>query len=267
MEYKIGEFSKINKISQRMLRYYDEKGLLTPKKDESNRYRYYSADDIQILNTIKKLHKYHFSTEDIKRVLESDEEVVKVLFQQKIAELQKIALGYADAIKEMKRAVEPEKTINRVHTYPVFRGTRPSFHALCFRKTVNEDGLELLMDHLRQSVKQMNPVLCGQHFTIFHAFQEADGELYDAEIGQPIEWKEGTEDPRIRFFRESPCISTLHRGSYDSISYAYRALYDWATAGGYPIRGPFIETYYTDGWVISDEQAFVTEVSVAIGAE
>ncbi|WP_088835393.1 MerR family DNA-binding transcriptional regulator [Paenibacillus tyrfis] len=46
LDYKIGEFSKINKISQRMLRYYDEKGLLTSKKDEANEYRFYSADDI-----------------------------------------------------------------------------------------------------------------------------------------------------------------------------------------------------------------------------
>jgi len=123
------------------------------------------------------------------------------------------------------------------------------------------------MDQLRQSVNQMNPVLCGQHFAIFHTIQEADAALYDVEVGQPIEWEGGTDDPRIRYFRESPCISTLHRGSYGSISYAYRALHDWATSGGYPIRGPFIETFYTDGWVTSDEQAFVTEVSVAIIAE
>ncbi|WP_179223965.1 hypothetical protein [Paenibacillus tyrfis] len=38
-------------------------------------------------------------------VLESDEEVVKAFFQQKIVELQEIVLGYANAIEEMKRAV------------------------------------------------------------------------------------------------------------------------------------------------------------------
>ncbi|KEQ21839.1 hypothetical protein [Paenibacillus tyrfis] len=97
-------------------------------------------------------------------------------------------------------------------------------YALC--KTVNEDGLGLLMDQLRQSVKQMNPVLCGQHFAIFYTVQEADAALYDVEVGQPIEWEGGTDDPRIRYFRESPCINTLHQGSYDSISSAYRALHD-----------------------------------------
>lgn len=33
-----------------MLRYYDEKSLLKPKKDVSNGYRYYTNDDIAIAN-------------------------------------------------------------------------------------------------------------------------------------------------------------------------------------------------------------------------
>lgn len=39
---------------------------------------------------------------------------------------------------------------------------------------------------------------------------------------------------------EIPCIRTLHRGSYDSISYPYRALYDWAAADRYPKLRYFI---------------------------
>ncbi|WP_309247966.1 MerR family DNA-binding transcriptional regulator [Paenibacillus tyrfis] len=50
--HKIGEFSKINKISQRMLRYYDEKSLLKPRKDEVNGYRYYTNRDIKTVSKI-----------------------------------------------------------------------------------------------------------------------------------------------------------------------------------------------------------------------
>ena len=40
--YLIGQFSKINRISVKRLRYYDKVGLLKPKKvDEFNGYRYY----------------------------------------------------------------------------------------------------------------------------------------------------------------------------------------------------------------------------------
>ncbi|MGE6261108.1 MerR family transcriptional regulator [Heyndrickxia sporothermodurans] len=85
--YKIGEFSKINKISQRMLRYYDEKELLKPRKDEMNGYRYYTNDDIAIVNKIKLLRKYLFSIDEIKNVLEMDFTGVKKKYQQKIAEL------------------------------------------------------------------------------------------------------------------------------------------------------------------------------------
>lgn len=51
--YKIGEVSRINYISQRMLRYYDEKALLKPV---TNGYRYYTNDDIAIAN-ISRLMK------------------------------------------------------------------------------------------------------------------------------------------------------------------------------------------------------------------
>lgn len=48
--YKIGDFSSITKISKRMLRYYNEKGLLKPQKDELNNYRYYSDANDKVSN-------------------------------------------------------------------------------------------------------------------------------------------------------------------------------------------------------------------------
>ncbi|MEC0210063.1 MerR family transcriptional regulator [Paenibacillus ehimensis] len=77
--YKIGEFSKINKISQRMLRYYDEKALLTPKKDEANGYRYYTSDDMKTVNRIKQLRNPNDSTANgIIQKLYPDRQVVGI---------------------------------------------------------------------------------------------------------------------------------------------------------------------------------------------
>lgn len=42
MRYKIGEFSKLGKVSVKTLRHYDEEGILKPGfVDGFNRYRYY----------------------------------------------------------------------------------------------------------------------------------------------------------------------------------------------------------------------------------
>ncbi|WP_409179032.1 MerR family transcriptional regulator [Brevibacillus fortis] len=264
MLYKIGEFAKINKISQRMLRYYDEKSLLKPRKDEVNGYRYYTDNDINTVSKLKLLRKYHFSIDEIKNVLEMDSEATKFIFQRKIAELNERAIEYMDVIEEMKTYIEPKKTIHRVNTYDVFWGVRKPFHAFCLRKVADEAGLELLIDQLHYHVNRMNPVLAGKYFSIFHSVKESDYNQYDVEVCQPILLETETNDSRIKLFRETNYLHTIHMGNYDSISFAYNALYDWANSHGHRLGGPFIEKYYVDEYITKDKDEFVTEVSIEI---
>ena len=50
---RIGEFSKLTQVSIRMLRYYDEVGILKPAEvDKWTRHRLYSVEQIPRLNKI-----------------------------------------------------------------------------------------------------------------------------------------------------------------------------------------------------------------------
>ena len=233
--YKIGEFSTINKISQRMLRYYDEKSLLKPTKDKKNGYRYYTKDDIEVINRIKLLRKYNFSIDDIKNILNMDSEDIKIIYQNKIDELSEKAIEYFYVIEELKGYIESNYTINTVNAYDVFFGIKKSFHALFLRGIVDEDGLELLIDKLNNSINKINPILNGKYFAIFHSVEERDFYLYDVEVCQPILVEKELNDSRIKFFKEAHYISTIHIGTYDRISNAYAALYNWARSNGYKI--------------------------------
>lgn len=51
---KIGELSKVSGVSQRMIRYYEEQGLITPARSGAN-YRNYSKDDVCRLGRIRIL--------------------------------------------------------------------------------------------------------------------------------------------------------------------------------------------------------------------
>ena len=47
--FRIGEFSKLTQVSVRMLRYYDETGILTPAEvDKWTGHRLYSVDQIPL---------------------------------------------------------------------------------------------------------------------------------------------------------------------------------------------------------------------------
>lgn len=60
----IGRFSVITRLSQKALRYYDQKGILTPEaKDTITGYRYYTGTQIQQGVKIKHLTELGFSLE------------------------------------------------------------------------------------------------------------------------------------------------------------------------------------------------------------
>ena len=66
MEYKIGDFSRISRVTVRTLRYYDEIGLLKPVRvDEYTGYRYYSIEQLPELNRIVMLKEIGLSLDDI----------------------------------------------------------------------------------------------------------------------------------------------------------------------------------------------------------
>ena len=69
--FKIGDFSKLSRVSVKTLRYYDELGLLKPTYvDRFTGYRYYSADQLPRLNRILALKDLGFSLEQTMRLLE-----------------------------------------------------------------------------------------------------------------------------------------------------------------------------------------------------
>ncbi len=64
--FRIGDFSRIARVSCRLLRYYEEIGLLAPARVERDTgYRYYSAAQLPQLNRILVLKEMGFSLEQI----------------------------------------------------------------------------------------------------------------------------------------------------------------------------------------------------------
>src|SRR5215510_5019704 len=68
--FTVGEFSSLAQVSKRLLRYYDEIGLLKPAhSDRFTGYRYYSAEQLPRLNRILALKDLGLSLDQIQRML------------------------------------------------------------------------------------------------------------------------------------------------------------------------------------------------------
>ena len=69
----IGEFSRLGRVSPRMLRYYDALGLLCPEQVGANGYRYYRQEQLAVLGQIRRLKEYGFSLFQVPRLVRSPE--------------------------------------------------------------------------------------------------------------------------------------------------------------------------------------------------
>ncbi len=88
---RIGDFSRLSRVSIKTLRYYDEMGLFKPVDvDRLTGYRYYSASQLPRLNRILALRDLGLSLEQIARVLDEgvSSEQLRGMLRLKRAELQ-----------------------------------------------------------------------------------------------------------------------------------------------------------------------------------
>ena len=69
--FTAGELSRLSGISKQTILFYDKKGILKPQfTDEKNGYRYYSADQLELLDSILMLKEMGLSLEEIRNFLE-----------------------------------------------------------------------------------------------------------------------------------------------------------------------------------------------------
>jgi len=91
--FKISEFSRLSKVSLKTLRYYDQIGILKPRKvDHDTCYRYYSADQLLELNRIFLYKELGFTLPQIIRLLHEDISLkdIQGMFKLKKSEIQHI---------------------------------------------------------------------------------------------------------------------------------------------------------------------------------
>jgi len=92
MEYSINKLSKLAGISTRTLRYYDEIGLLKPKRISSSGYRIYGKDEVELLQHILFFKELGFDLQTIKQIIADpnfDKKQALLSHREKLLERQK----------------------------------------------------------------------------------------------------------------------------------------------------------------------------------
>lgn len=109
MEYTIQKLSRLAGISTRTLRYYDEIGLLKPKRTSSSGYRIYGEAEVERLQQVLFFKQLSFSLDEIKSAMDDpayDAERSLVAHKQALLEKKKeieLLIKTVDATLEEKR--------------------------------------------------------------------------------------------------------------------------------------------------------------------
>ena len=262
---KIGEFSKLSRVSVRMLRHYDEIGLLKPAEiDRFTDYRYYREDQLPTVGRITALKDMGFSLADIIRILEvyEDRTELERFFSARQKELEALSRDTAHKLTLLDAARERLRKEDDM-SYNITIKTIPERYAATVQMTLpryEDEGRiwsTLAEETCRMKLTEADPCLCAVTYL--------DGE-YREENVEMLAWKTvkghypDTEHVKFRTLPEVTVASCIYQGSYSQITDVYAAVVTWIGANGYQPGGPMFNIYHVSPHETQDPAQFVTEI-------
>jgi DNA-binding transcriptional MerR regulator len=267
MEYKIGDFSRIGRVTVQALRHYDNLKLLTPAKvDRLNGYRYYNLDQLPRLNRILALKDLGFSLDQVAQMIQDDlpPSEIRGMFKIKKNELQQ---GVQDQLNRLERLEARMQMIEQEDSqlaYDVIIKKVDSMPVTTVREIVSSYwNVSPLWNKLTGLVKKNNISPIEPYLALCHSNEPE----IDMEVCAPLEKLPACLPGLI--IRELPAVksmaSTIHHGSYNGLAAAYAELIKWIEFNGYLVEGPDREIYLRmpDFSKPGDESA-ITELQVPI---
>lgn len=263
---KIGDFSKLSRISIRMLRHYNEIGLLIPDAiDESSGYRYYSESQLPMAEFIQVLKNMGFSLAMVMEILTKYENPGEL---ERFFQLQREELNVQEEELQQKMhlldsTIKWLRKDGEIMSYLVTLKTLPERYVASVRKvipTYQDEGM--LWTILMKETAGMNLQSANPCYTlaIFH-----DGEYQEEHVDVEIQ-KSVTghyEDTEHVTFKTAPAVemaSATYKGSYEQITAVNEAVANWISQNGYEFAGVHFCIYHVSPYETKNPDEYVTEV-------
>lgn len=262
---KIGDFSKLSRIGIRMLRYFDEKGLLKPYEiDNLTGYRYYHESQLTTASTIVALQKMGFSISVISEILncESDPEKLEEFFTE---QKNIINENYQNSLRQLQLL---ETSLSQIRKdeykmkYSVILKELPKMKVASIRQFIPSYEDEAILWH------QLMPVLTNKKVSypnpcyssaIFHDKEHKESNV-DVEIQIAVDRDYSNEGDII--FKERPEIlvaSVTFKGHYNQIHLVNETVAHWLSNNNYIFDGPMFNIYHVIPATENNPDNWITE--------
>jgi DNA-binding transcriptional MerR regulator len=263
---RIGDFSKLSRISIRMLRHYDELGLLMPGSvDDFTGYRYYSEGQLPLAARIGALKDMGFSLAMIAEILKEydNPEALGKFLALKFAEVKEQA---EDANRRMLLL---ETTMNRLRedgsimNYSVTLKEMPARTVASLRRVIPAyDSEGMLWQQMMQETAPLNLRMANpcHSVAVFHdeGYKESD---VDVEIQITVEGSyRDTEHVIFKTVAPVQIASVTFQGGYDQLTAINEAIANWVNDNHYAFDGAMFNIYLVGPGTESNPDKWVTEV-------
>ena len=266
---RIGEFSKLSRVSIRMLRHYDDIGLLKPAEiDQFTGYRYYSPEQLPVIGRITALKDMGFSLADIVKMLEiyeNRDELDDYLMKRQL-ELQEISETTQRQMRLLDTARERLRKEQNM-SYNVSIKTIPERYAATVHMTIphyEDEGM--VWQILGEETAPLNMVPADPCLV---AAEYLDDE-YKEENVELIAWKTvkgkypDTEHVKFKTLPPVKVASCMVKGGYEQMPEVYGAVISWVNDYGYECAGPMFNIYHVSPHETHNPDEYVTEVCYAV---
>lgn len=272
--FKIGEFSKIAQVSQRLLRYYDEIDLFKPTSiDPETGYRFYMAEQIPRLNRILALKDLGLSLDQVARFLDEhiSPQEIRGMLNLKKAQIEQDLRDDLQRLRSVEARLEQIEVEDAIGEIDVILKTVPAQPYFAARRLVQSQDDTLAMyvgvhEALREGkIPHASQCICVTYNDCF------EWENVDIEIGfalnNAVEVTSLVLPNQLEMtISELPPVETMatvvHVGANDNIS--YHALGLWIERNRYQIAGPHREVFYKRYWDVQTPADHVVEIQFPV---
>ena len=261
--YKIGMFAAMNRATVKVLRFYEEQGLLLPASiDSETGYRYYKLNQMATLHRISALKQAGFTLEEILRINNGEDEEALLLKKKsellsKIAELTKQVSVLDGYLAKKKSCLLSPVLIKEVPECKV-----------AYRRT-RLDSYDDLFDKMPQMGELMEQAgcICALPEYCFTNYLEPRYKEEDILVELCESVTECKDDSGELHFKSMPKIqaaSIFHKGSYNTLATSYESVLKYVEDHGYEIVGAIRESYIDGVWNKENESEWLTEIQVPV---
>lgn len=267
---RIGDFSKLSRISIRMLRHYDEIGLLEPKHtDDFTNYRYYGEDQLPVADRISSLKNMGFSLSTISKILKSYDnpqalaEFLKVKQAEIIAEAEEVNHRLLLLDTAIKRLRKDDTAMN----YNVTVKTMPERYVASVRKVIPSYDQEGMLWGIMMSETASMGIQIADNCNSLALFHDDGFKESDVDVEIQITVKGSYKNTENVVFKTVPAVeiaSATYKGSYEQMSAVNQAVATWVQDNGYDFNDMMFCIYHVSPSQSQNPDEYVTEVCYGI---